>query len=283
VVVAAGDLIGASPLVSALFHDEGTIEALNRVDLEFSSVGNHEFDEGSSELLRMQEGGCHPTDPNSCQGAKLATPSFPAAAAPVPFEGAKFKYLAANVTVDATGKTLFPAYGVKSFKGHRIAFIGMTLKDTPTIVTPAGVAGLTFKDEAETVNGLIPELRRHGVRVIVVLVHQGASAAVSDINGCTSDAGKSRPGHRRAAGRSRGVVDLSAISPGQQPHAAQPVGASHPSDASQRVRPCADRCRLDARYANRARDRRFREQQSGGPQQPDHRRQFSDRRNCRRL
>jgi 5'-nucleotidase len=102
------------------------------------------------------------------------------------------------VTVDATGKTLFPAYGVKSFKGHGIAFIGMTLKDTPTIVTPAGVAGLTFKDEAETVNGLIPELRRHGVRVIVVLVHQGASAAVSDINGCISGAGKipSRPSSR---------------------------------------------------------------------------------------
>src|SRR5215475_680337 len=165
VEVSAGDVIGASPLISAFFHDEGTIETMNRLGLDFNAVGNHEFDEGKAEILRMQEGGCHPTDPNSCQGANVGTP--------VPFEGAKFKFLSANVVDKATGETLFPAYGIKDFKGNRIAFIGMTLQDTPTIVTPAGVAGLDFKDEADTVNDLIPTLRQQGVNAIVVLVHQG--------------------------------------------------------------------------------------------------------------
>lgn len=165
VVVEAGDVIGASPLVSALFHDEGTIESLNRAGLNIASVGNHEFDEGSTELLRMQNGGCHPTDPNSCKGASVGTP--------VPFEGAKFKYLAANVAVTATGKTLFPPYAIKSFGGVRVGFIGLTLKDTPSIVTPSGVAGLSFSDEVATVNSLVPRLRALGVEAIVVVVHQG--------------------------------------------------------------------------------------------------------------
>jgi 5'-nucleotidase len=164
-VVSAGDLIGASPLISALFHDEPTIETMNRLGLEFNAVGNHEFDEGKDELLRMQRGGCHPTDANSCQGASVGTP--------VPFEGARFKFLSANVVDAATGHTVFPAFGVKSFKGHRVAFIGMTLKATPTIVTPSGVAGLEFLDEADTVNALVRHLRREGIRAIVVLVHQG--------------------------------------------------------------------------------------------------------------
>jgi 5'-nucleotidase len=164
-VVSAGDLIGASPLISALFHDEPTIETMNRLGLEFNAVGNHEFDEGKDELLRMQRGGCHPTDANSCQGASVGTP--------VPFEGARFEFLSANVVDTATGHTVFPAYGVKRFKGHRVAFIGMTLKATPTIVTPSGVAGLEFLDEADTVNALVRELRRGGIRAIVVLVHQG--------------------------------------------------------------------------------------------------------------
>jgi len=151
VVVSAGDLIGASPLISALFHDEGTIETMNRLGLEFNAVGNHEFDEGRAELLRMQNGGCHPTDSNSCQGATVGTP--------VPFEGAKFKFLSANVSDTATGKTLFAPYGIKIVNGVRIGFIGLTLKDTPTIVTPSGVAGLTFADEASTVNALVPKLR----------------------------------------------------------------------------------------------------------------------------
>jgi len=182
VVVSAGDLIGASPLNSALFHDEPAIETMNRLGLEFNAVGNHEFDEGRAELLRMQAGGCHPTDTNSCQGEKVGTP--------VPFEGAKFDFLAANVVDAEGGETLFPAYGVKNFKGNRVAFIGMTLKGTPAIVTPSGVAGLEFRDEAETVNGLIKELRKQHIKSIVVLVHEGATVPFgTSINGCSSVSG----------------------------------------------------------------------------------------------
>ncbi|MBS1212732.1 MAG: bifunctional metallophosphatase/5-nucleotidase, partial [Proteobacteria bacterium] len=164
-VVSAGDLIGATPLVSALFHDEATIEAMNRAGLDFNAVGNHEFDEGKDELKRMQEGGCHPTDPNSCKGAEVGTP--------VPFEGARFKFLAANVVDTQSGRTLFRPYKIKEYADAKVAFIGMTLKETPTIVTPSGVAGLEFRDEAATVNALIPKLRRERADAVVVLIHQG--------------------------------------------------------------------------------------------------------------
>jgi 5'-nucleotidase len=139
VFVAAGDLIGASPFLSGMFHDEPTIESLSMMGLEIASVGNHEFDEGRDELLRMQNGGCHPID--KCQG-------------PHPFLGAKFHYLAASTFEKSSGKTIFPPYEIKQFEGIPVAFIGLTLKGTPNIVSPPGVAGLEFRDEAETVNAL---------------------------------------------------------------------------------------------------------------------------------
>ena len=182
VVVGAGDFIGASPLVSALFFDEPSVETLNRIGVEFNSVGNHEFDKGSAELRRLQAGGCKITngapDPNSCKGLGSETPGT--------FDGAQFQWLAANVIETATGHTLLPSFGIKRFHGVPIAFVGMTLKATPTIVTPSGVAGLEFRDEADTVNALIPKLHRHGVQAIVVLIHQGGfqGAGFSDINGC---------------------------------------------------------------------------------------------------
>jgi 5'-nucleotidase len=158
VVVSAGDLIGASPLISALFHDEPTIEAFNLIGLDYNAVGNHEFDEGAAELLRMQHGGCHPVD--GCRDGDG-------------FAGAMFQFLAANVVRQDTATTLFPAYQVRSFAGAKVAFIGMTLKGTPTVVTPSGVAGLTFRDEAETVNALVPHLKAQGIETIVVLIHEG--------------------------------------------------------------------------------------------------------------
>jgi 5'-nucleotidase len=158
VFVAAGDLIGASPLLSAAFHDEPTIEALSAMGLEITAVGNHEFDEGKVELLRMQNGGCHPRD--GCKG-------------PNKFAGAKFRYLAASTFDTKTGKTLFPAYEIKEFEGIPVAFIGLTLRGTPRIVSPSGVAGLEFRDEAETINALVPELKQRGVEAIVVLLHEG--------------------------------------------------------------------------------------------------------------
>ena len=180
VVVSAGDLIGATPIISALFHDEGTIETMNRAGLEINAVGNHEFDEGKTELLRMQNGGCHPTDANTCQGAAVGTP--------VPFEGASFSYLAANVVDKNTKQTLFPSYVIKEYEGVKVAFIGMTLKETPTIVTPSGVAGLTFLDETKAANRLVPQLLAQGVKAIVVLIHQGGiipvSASMTTLNTC---------------------------------------------------------------------------------------------------
>lgn len=158
ILVSAGDLIGASPLISGLFHDEPTIEAMNLIGLELNGVGNHEFDEGPEELLRMQNGGTHPVDGDPDGDG---------------FAGADFEFLSANVTVDATGDTLFAPYSVKNYGGVDVAFIGMTLEGTPTIVTQEGVAGLTFHDEVETVNALIPELRGMGIEAIVVLLHEG--------------------------------------------------------------------------------------------------------------
>jgi 5'-nucleotidase len=170
ILVSAGDLIGASPLISALFHDEPTIEAMNLIGLEINGVGNHEFDEGAAELLRMQNGGSHPVD-GDLDGD--------------PFLGADFEFLAANVVVDATGDTLFPPYTIRNYQGVKVAFIGMTLKGTPTIVTPSGVAGLTFNDEAETVNALVPILQQNNVEAIVVLLHEGgfSPGGQNDCNG----------------------------------------------------------------------------------------------------
>jgi 5'-nucleotidase len=176
VVVSAGDLIGASPLLSALFHDEPTIEAMNEIGLDLNAVGNHEFDEGTDELRRMQDGGCHPVD--GCQDGD-------------PFAGADFDFLAANVVDSQTGRTLFPPYAVKRFEANaKVAFIGMTLEGTPTIVTPEGVAGFDFLDEAETANALVDRLKRHGIHNIVVLVHEGGvPVSGGGYNGCAGISG----------------------------------------------------------------------------------------------
>ena len=175
VVVSAGDMVGASPLLSALFHDEPSIEAFNLIGLDFNAVGNHEFDEGWHELVRLQEGGCHPVD--GCQDGDG-------------FEGANFQFLAANVVRKDNGKTIFPAYKVRSFAGAKVAFIGMTLEGTPLIVTPSGIADLNFLDEADTVNALIPELKAKGVETIVVVVHEGGvQAAPAPYNGCVGLSG----------------------------------------------------------------------------------------------
>ena len=173
IFVAAGDLIGASPFLSAMFHDEPTIEALSMMGLALSSVGNHEFDEGKDELLRMQNGGCHPVD--KCQG-------------PHPFTGAKFRYLAASTIEKSTGKPVLPAYEIRAFDGIPVAFIGLTLKGTPGLVSPVGVADLEFRDEAETVNALIPELKARGVEAIVVLIHEGG-LPTGDYNECPDISG----------------------------------------------------------------------------------------------
>lgn len=173
VTVGAGDLIGASPLNSALFYDEPTIQALSAMRIEYSSVGNHEFDKGKNELQRLQGGGCAP------QG----TPGEDTCIIAGDFNGGRFEYLAANVIDNETHRPLFPAAAVKNIDVGRgrtvkIGFIGLVLQETPTIVTPSGVAGLSFIDEAAAANALVPKLKRQGVNAIVVLIHKGISTTV---------------------------------------------------------------------------------------------------------
>ncbi|MEV8569430.1 bifunctional metallophosphatase/5'-nucleotidase [Streptomyces sp. NPDC051322] len=168
ITAAAGDMIGASPMLSGLFHDEPTIEALNDIKLDVTSVGNHEFDEGATELARMQNGGCHPTD-----GCYEKGRTFP---------GADFPYLAANVTSEKTGKPILKPYTVWKKNGVKIGFIGVTLEGTPDIVTANGVKGLKFHDEIETINKYAKELDRQGVKSIVALIHEGGLPASSSYN-----------------------------------------------------------------------------------------------------
>jgi 5'-nucleotidase len=159
VTVSAGDNIGASPLLSAAFHDEPTILALNQMGVDLAAVGNHEFDEGRAELLRMQFGGCR-TDDGCYDPAN-------------PFPGANFHYLSANVINDQTHLPLLPPVWVKNVNGALVGFIGMVLEGTPQIVTASGVAGLTFQDEVQTGNFYAKLLDLVGVHAIVAVVHQG--------------------------------------------------------------------------------------------------------------
>ncbi len=187
ITVAAGDLIGASPLLSAAFHDEPTIEALNMMGLQVSSVGNHEFDEGVRELRRMQRGGClddgdGENGADSCPGGK-------------DFDGADFKYLSANVTWKEQGDrqrpTVFPGTKVVKVEGEKVAFIGMTLEATDTIVSPRGIQQVDFNDEVETANAIVPKLRERGIKSIVVLLHEGIDPAGdrTAYNDCTGPVG----------------------------------------------------------------------------------------------
>ncbi|MFG2559174.1 bifunctional metallophosphatase/5'-nucleotidase [Streptomyces sp. NPDC048496] len=173
ITAAGGDMVGASPLLSGLFHDEPTIEALNKIKLDVTTVGNHEFDEGATELARLQNGGCHPVEGCYEKGTK--------------FQGADFPYLAANVTDEKTGKPILKPYTVWKKNGVKIGFIGVTLEGTPNIVTANGVKGLKFHDEIETVNKYAKELDQQGVKSIVALIHEGGAPASTSYNyGCDS-------------------------------------------------------------------------------------------------
>lgn len=168
VTAAAGDMIGASPMVSGLFHDEPTIEALNDLDLDVTSVGNHEFDEGKTELRRMQYGGCHPVEGCFEYGKS--------------FNGADFQYLAANVVEEKTKRPMMSPTFVWKKGDVKIGFIGVTLEGTPDVVTADGVKGLKFGDEVETINKYAEELNKQGVKSIVALVHEGGLPASGAYN-----------------------------------------------------------------------------------------------------
>ncbi|KAF0110298.1 MAG: 5'-nucleotidase [Chloroflexi bacterium] len=177
IFVSAGDMVGASPLISALFHDEPTILAFNLMGLDYAITGNHEFDEGVQELKRLQEGGCHPVD--GCLAGD--------------FPGASFKFLAGNVINLKNGQTLFSSYKIRSFAGAKVAFVGIAYDKTPTIVTAAGTAGVEFLDETTAVNAIAAELKEKGIKTIVMLIHDGGSQGVPsaslDPNACINFSG----------------------------------------------------------------------------------------------
>jgi len=178
--VAAGDLIGGSTFTSGVFHDEPSVETLDKMRLDVSGVGNHEFDEGVTELLRMQNGGCHPIDGCFQQDAAGKDLRYP---------GANFTYLAANV-VDKSGDTVLPATWVKKVGTEKIGFIGMTLEGTDTLVSPAGIVGYDFLDEVEAGNRAAKRLqKKQGVKAIVVLLHEGGFQTNGPYSGCTGIAG----------------------------------------------------------------------------------------------
>jgi 5'-nucleotidase len=177
IVVSAGDLTGASPLLSNLYRDEPAILVMNRLGLDLEAVGNHDFDRGLPELTRLQRPGCSLGD---CDAGS--------------FDGASFQYLAANVIDDATGRTIFPPYAIRDVGGARIAFIGETLVQTPTVTKEGAVRGLSFADEAATANALVPELQKQGVSAIVLVLHQGGMQSLGGpYDGCRGFSGDILP------------------------------------------------------------------------------------------
>ncbi|MCM3691134.1 bifunctional metallophosphatase/5'-nucleotidase [Neobacillus niacini] len=161
-LVQAGDMVGASPPASALLQDEPSIEILNKLGFDIGTVGNHEFDEGVKELLRLINGGTHEETGN--------------------FAGANFPWVAANVINQKTGDTILPPYKILKVNGMEIGFIGVVTTETPTIVVPSGVEGITFSDEVESINRNVAELKKQGVRSIVVLAHNPGTSGINGEN-----------------------------------------------------------------------------------------------------
>lgn len=220
-IVGAGDQVGASPSQSAFFDDEPTLDILRDAGVDYTAVGNHEFDQGVTRLLRQQDGGCN-GDGKACtftyndsgnisaayQNSQAAGTyagfgtANPADAPSQPYDtpGVTTGYLAANVVYNSgpsAGKPVFPAYGIKTFpNGAKVAFIGEVLSSTPTLVTPTGVASVNFLDEASTANALVPAIKAQGVNTIVLLIHQGGSqdgAASNTVDSCANLTGDILP------------------------------------------------------------------------------------------
>ncbi|MGH3063433.1 MAG: bifunctional metallophosphatase/5'-nucleotidase [Gaiellaceae bacterium] len=196
ITVFAGDNIGASPLENGFFHEEPITIASNLMNVDFASVGNHEFDKGAAELLRIQNGGCHP---DGCTGPSGGAPyALPGGGTTDVYPGADFQYLSTNVVRTATGETLFPAYATKRFKSDSgkkitIGFLGEVLESTPTIVTPTGVAGLTFQDEADAANNVLSKVKTVGNAedspdTWVLVIHEGGfQSGAAVLNGCAGN------------------------------------------------------------------------------------------------
>jgi 5'-nucleotidase len=161
ITVHAGDMVGASPLISSYFHDEPTVRASNMMRFDVGTVGNHEFDEGGAEMLRLIRGGQRTDGPR----AYTSDPNW---------EGARYPYIAANTVERETGEQVLPPYEVVERAGVRVGFIGVTTEETPRWLLPEYRSDYRFTDISDAVNRWVPELRRRGIEAIVVLAHSGA-------------------------------------------------------------------------------------------------------------
>ncbi|MEY2942037.1 MAG: hypothetical protein RLY97_51, partial [Pseudomonadota bacterium] len=200
ITVSAGDLVSGAPFLASLYLDEPTIGVMNRLGLDINALGNHEFDRGREEILRIAHGGC----------AKF-TARTPCALEP--YQGAKFQFLAAN-TITETGETLFPPTTLKSFgEGTNkvtIGFIGLVTATMPQLIPPDRQGSLHWADEADTANALVPKLLASGADAIVVIIHQGGTTDVNtaDPNGCTGLHGTPRDDIRPILARLDPRIDV---------------------------------------------------------------------------
>ncbi|GLY32770.1 bifunctional metallophosphatase/5'-nucleotidase [Kineosporia sp. NBRC 101731] len=185
-VLSVGDQIGGSPLISGYYHDEGTIESMNKF-VDVAVVGNHEFDEGTAELRRIVNGGCHPTD-----GCSPVSPTF---------KGASFDMLAANVISKKTGTSMLPGYVIKKVGGAKIGIIGTVTPDTVDLVDKAGIKDVKFVAEAPVIKKLAKQLRAQGVDAVIAMTHNGADPTPrSPINSCVNLAGPVKDLTQQVAG-----------------------------------------------------------------------------------
>lgn len=164
ITVHAGDMIGGSSPISSLLQDEPTVELMENIGFDVGTVGNHEFDEGVDELLRIINGGDHP------KGTKG-------------YDGQNFPLVCANCEYKDTGKPLLPAYEIMDVEGIPVAFIGVVTKSAAGMVMPEGIKDIQFTDEVKAVNEAAKELKQKGIKAIAVLAHMTASQNGDTITG----------------------------------------------------------------------------------------------------
>gem|GEM_PF-214341 len=165
-IVHAGDMVGGSSPLSALLQDEPTVEMMESIGFDVGTVGNHEFDEGVDEMLRLIDGGDHV---NGTKG----------------YDGINFPVVAANIEYKDTGKLVLNPYAIKEVEGVKVGFIGVATTETPNMIIAKGNENVRFTDEAEAINKYVPELQSQGVEAIIVLAHvpgnQAGESATGDI------------------------------------------------------------------------------------------------------
>ncbi|MFC4321982.1 5'-nucleotidase C-terminal domain-containing protein [Litchfieldia salsa] len=167
-IVHPGDMVGGSSPVSSLYQDEPTIEIMESIGFDVGTVGNHEFDEGVAEMLRLIGGGDHPNGTEN-------------------YDGINFPMVAANVEFKDSGELVLPPYTIQEINGAKIGFIGVATTETPEMIIATGNENLTFTDEAEAINKYVPELQKQGIEAIVVLAHVPGNQSGDTVSGEIAD------------------------------------------------------------------------------------------------